>query len=72
MKKTLSEQQLLPRQCNKLAATWHRLVSETGTANAIRQDLSEPLKGPSEETHKTNSNSSAGCDSLLGSESFVF
>ncbi|XP_075355379.1 uncharacterized protein LOC142408684 [Mycteria americana] len=54
MKKTLSEQQLLQRQCNKLATTWHHLVSETRMTDAIRQDLSEPLKGPSEETHKTN------------------
>lgn len=72
VKKMLSVQQLLQRQCNKLATTWHHLVSETGMTNAIRQDLSEPLKGPREETHKINSNSSAGCNSLLGSENFTF
>jgi len=71
-KKTLSEQQLLQRRRNKLAAIWHHLVPETRMTNAIRQDLSQPLKDPGEETHKTNRNSSSGCDSLLGSENFMF
>lgn len=52
VRKMLSEQQLLQTQCNKLASTWHHLVSETRMTNAIRQDLSEPLKAPSEETQK--------------------
>lgn len=50
MKKTLSEQQLLQTQCNKLASPRHHLASETRMTNAIRQDLSESLKAPSEET----------------------
>lgn len=61
MKEMLSEQQLLHRQHNKLTSTWHYLVSETRMTNAVRQDLPEPLKGSSKETHKTNSKSSAGC-----------
>lgn len=52
MKKTLSEQQLLQTQCNKLAGTWHHSVSETRMTNAIRQDLSQSLKAPGEETQK--------------------
>lgn len=71
-KKMLSEQQLLQSHCNKPAATWHRLVPEMGMANAIRQDLSGALTGPSKETHKTGHNSSAGCHSLHGRENFTF